>query len=351
MRILFDDRPALGCVTGIGRYTLNTVELLRDLPGHEVLVLTDALPECSSAADMELELPALLYRESIDLFHSPLWWLPKVLDCAALVTVHDAIPATHPDLTSSLVVPLWKRAAVDVRRAEGVVCPTAHAREQVVDALALEPERAHVVAQAPAAVFSPRPREAVAAALSALQVNEPYVLCVGTVEPRKNPDGVLDAVASLPHERRPQVLFTGPAGGYDLKTAILRRGLGAWVRSLGYVRDEALACLYTGAQAVLCCSHAEGFGLPAVEAWACGAPVVASNTTALAEVTTGAALQVDPTDPASIAAGLSRVLDSADLRRELAELGRVRLAERYSAEKVRAAFGRLYDELAVEVAR
>lgn len=350
MRILFDDRPGLTCPTGVGRYARSMAALLRALAGHEAESLTALMPECSSASEMELELPALLAREEFDLFHSPLWYLPVVLRCGALVTVHDAIPATHPGFTTEAFRPLWKRAYAEVRRAEGVVCPTEHARERVTEALSLEPERVHVVPEAPAEAFSPRPQEAVDEALAELGVDEPYVLCVGSVEPRKNPDGVLDAIASLPEARRPLALFTGPAGGFYLEAHAARRGLEGRVRALGLVRDELLARLYSGARAVLCCSHAEGFGLPVVEAWACGAPVVASGTTSLAEVAGDAALLVDPKDPAAIAASVARCLESVELREDLRGRGRERLAERYSIDRVREALARVYDELALEVA-
>lgn len=349
MRVLFDDRPGRACPTGVGRYTRTLRELLRDLPGHEVVALSSLDPGFASPEEAALELPALLVREEIDLLHSPLWELPAALPCRALVTVHDAIPATHPELTSDAFQPLWRRAAREARRAGAVVCPTAHARERVVEALALDAARVHVVPEAPDPLFGPRSDEAVATTLNALGVQEPYLLVVGTVERRKNPHGVLDALAALPPERRPLTLFAGPPGDVDLQAEAAARGLEGRARGLGLVDDEALACLYTAALAVLACSHGEGFGLPVVEAWACGAPVVASTTTSLAEIAGDAALLVDPADAPAIAAAVTRCLDSAALRQDLAALGGARLAERYSPGAVREALTRVYDALSLEV--
>jgi glycosyltransferase involved in cell wall biosynthesis len=301
--------------------------------------------ERSSPFEEELELPAALARDGIDLLHSPLWLLPALLPCRAVVTVHDAIPATHPELTSDAFRPVWNGAAAAVSRAAAVVCPTEHAREAVVRALGLEPARVHVVPEAPAAVFSVRAPEVVAAALRELHVDEPYFVVVGSLERRKNPDGVLDALASLAPGARPLVLFAGPAAGFDLAAEAARRVLGDRARHLGLVSDETLAALYTGARGLVMASRAEGFGLPIVEAWACGCPVIASTATCLPEVAGDAALLVDPEDPRAIAAAMNRLLVEGDLRDELRRRGSERLSTRFSPAAVTGALARLYDAL------
>jgi glycosyltransferase involved in cell wall biosynthesis len=349
VRILFDDRPAKACSTGIGRYVRSLLPLLRGTAGHDVFALSDTGAEFTSEEELELELPALLALEEIDVLHSPLWQLPAVLPCRSVVTIHDAIPAMRPDLTSEAFAPLWRRAQEEGRRADAVVCPSEHARTQVIDALGLDPEKVHVIPEAPDPVFSPRGARDLALALDALDVHEPYLLAVGSLERRKNPDGVLDALALLPAERRPLILFAGPAAGFHICLEAQRRGLGDRVRALGVVSDDALAALYTGALAVLVCSRAEGFGLPVVEAWACGAPVIASNVTALPEVADDAALLVDPESPAEIASAIASLLDAPALRDDLRAKGAARLERCFSPTVVRQAFAALYDSLAAEV--
>lgn len=350
MRTLFDDRPGAACPTGVGRYTRSVAALLPGVPGHECVALSQLAFEAGSPSENELGLPALLQREGIDVFHSPLWHLPAALPCLAICTVHDAIPVTHPDLASDAFRPLWRHAVTEVRRADAIVCPSAHARERVIDALGLDPDVVHVVPEAPDAVFAPRPAADVAAALDRSGVEpQAYLLSVGSIERRKNPDGLLEALAALPAASRPLLLFAGPAAGFDLTAEAERRGLGDCVRHLGFVDDDTLAALYSGALAVLCCSRAEGFGLPVVEAWACDAPVIASNTTSVVEVAGDATLLVDPEDPQAIAGAITRCLDSEDLREDLRRRGRARLASCYSPEAARTALARLYDSLAVEV--
>lgn len=346
MRILFDDRPGLTCPTGVGRYARTLAGLLPELTGHEPLSLSTLAADLASAEEAELELPALITREGVDVFHTPLWHLPAVLPCRAVVTVHDAIPATHPHLTSEAFRPLWRRAFDEVPRADAVVCPSEHARTQVFDALDLDPGRVHVVPEAPAPVFGPRPADEVSRVLSRLEVNEPYVLVVGSIEPRKNPDGLLDALVTLPAPERPLVLFAGPTTrAFDLPAEAARRGVAGRARALGLVDDAALAALYTGALAIVCCSLVEGFGLPVVEAWACGAPVIASRTTALGEVAGDAAFLVDPTDPDQLGRAIAEVAGVDALRQVLRAKGQARLAERFSRRAVCEALSRVYEAL------
>lgn len=342
--MLFDDRAALSSGTGIARYARSVGRSLPNGPTHQALRAI-SLPVGTDPLGDELELPALLEREEVDLFHSPLWLLPAILPCRAVVTVHDAIPATHPDLTSAAFWPVWERVHDEVRRAEAVVCPSEHARKEIVQVLNLAPDQVHVVPEAPAAVFSPRAEVDVRRRLVDLDVNESYLLVVGSLERRKNPDGVLEALALLAPDRRPPVLFVGPAAGFDLMAEAVGRGVGDRVRHLGVVPDDTLAMLYSGALALLACSHAEGFGLPVIEAWACGAPVIASSTTALAEVGGTAALLVEPDDPRALATAMERLAEDAPLRDELRRLGRARLDERFTTAHVTAAVARLYDLL------
>ena len=347
MRVLVDDRPAATCATGIGRYARSLTDL-GALGDHAVTAASTLGLAFTSPTEEELELPSALERAGVDLLHSPMCALPALLPCRAVVTVHDAIPATRPDLTSEAFKPVWARAREDAVRADAVVCPTAHARGEVVRALGLDPVRVHVVPEAPSPVFAPRSPDAVAAALRAHGVTAPYLLAVGSLERRKNPDGALDALdalARLAPARRPLLLFAGPAAGFDLAVEAARRGVGDRVRHLGVVPDEALAALYTGALAVLACSRAEGFGLPVVEAWACGAPVIAANATAQPEVAGDAALLVDPEDTAALAEAIRRVSEDPALRDDLRRRGHERLAARFTPAAVRAALTRLYDHL------
>lgn len=339
MRVMFDDRPATSA-TGIGRYTRSMADQVQRLaPRVHALRLSSSNPDFASPTEEELELPALL--RDVDIFHSPLWRLPAVLPCRAVITVHDAIPATRPDLATEAARRLWSTLEEEAGRAAKIVCPSRHAAAEVGAILRLDASRIHVVPEAPASVFRPTRRADVL-----VRLDEPYLLAVGAVERRKNPDGLLEALALLPAERRPLLAFAGPDGGFDLLAEARRLGVADRVVRLGLVDDELLAALYTGALAVLVCSRAEGFGLPVVEAFACEAPVIASATTSLAEVAGDGALLVDPEAPREIAAAIERLVDDPPLRDELRRRGRRRLSL-FSSATVEAALLRLYRDLEV----
>ena len=178
--------------------------------------------------------------------------------------------------------------------------------------------------QPPAAASFPDP----------VKAGRPYLLCVGTIEPRKNLPAVFRALARLPRAERPELRVVG-APGLDA-TAIqalpARLGLNGDVRFLGPRPTDELVTLYAGALALVYPSLLEGFGLPVLEAMAAGAPVVASNRSSVPEVAGDAAILVDPEDDTSIAAALERVVTSSALRDDLRARGRARAA-RFSWEQ------------------
>jgi glycosyltransferase involved in cell wall biosynthesis len=154
----------------------------------------------------------------------------------------------------------------------------------------------------------------------------PYVLAVGTLEPRKNLERLISAWTSLSREVRGDhvLALVGPRGWDD--APILAAARDAGVRLLGRVDEDELRALYAGAAAFAYPSLYEGFGLPVLEAMAAGAPVLTSDRSSLPEVTGDAALLVDPTDVAAIGAGLTRLLTEPALREDLRARGRARAA-------------------------
>jgi glycosyltransferase involved in cell wall biosynthesis len=156
---------------------------------------------------------------------------------------------------------------------------------------------------------------------------KPYVLAVGTLEPRKNLERLISAWSSLDaNARAGHVLaLVGPVGWDAAPILAAARDQGAQL--LGRVREEELRALYAGASAFAYPSLYEGFGLPVLEAMAAGAPVLTSNVSSLPEVAGDAALLVDPTDVTAIATGLSRLLSDPALAESLRARGRARAAE------------------------
>ena len=172
--------------------------------------------------------------------------------------------------------------------------------------------------------FRPQAPEAVAAVRTRYGLPDRYLLCVGTIEPRKNLGRVLAAFERLHAERLTDALvIVGKRGWlYDDFFAQLEHSPAKHaVIFPGFVPDADLPAVYAGSQALAFPSEFEGFGLPVLEAMACGAPVVCSNTSSLPEVAGDAALLVDPDDVAAITAALRRVLADADLAAELRRRG------------------------------
>ncbi len=185
--------------------------------------------------------------------------------------------------------------------------------------LGLDPARIAVIYPGvPEVYFSAQPAPAM----------KPYVLFVGTIEPRKNIDTLLDAWLDSPLRKDFDLVIAGPGGWAAQKTLARLAAKPEGVRYLGYVAEAELPSLTAGATAFVYPSLYEGFGIPVAQAMAAGVPVVTSNTSCLPEVAGDGALLVDPRSPAEIGAALEKLLGSPESRAKLGEAGRAR-AQQY----------------------
>jgi len=236
-----------------------------------------------------LVLPRMATHQKLDVLHCPSYRAPFRSRVPLVVTVHDLAVFRHPE-----AFPPWtrsySRAAVPgvVRAARRVIAVSEFTRAELVELLRVPEERIRVVPNAVDPAFTAEGPRA----------EGEYVLTVGTLEPRKNLARLAEASRQLGIELR--VVGARGWGGVSPN--------GSRVRWLGELPDDALARLYRGAAAVAYPSLYEGFGIPVLEAMACGAPVVTSAGGATEEVAGGAAVLVDPLDAASIAAGLEQAL-------------------------------------------
>jgi glycosyltransferase involved in cell wall biosynthesis len=268
-------------------------------------------------------LPRRARRARLDVLHCATYRGPLRSAVPVVVTVHDLAVFRHPETFnrwsrtySRAVVP---RVLVAARR---VIAVSEFTRRELRELLRVPDEKIRVVPNAVGPEFEPRgPATA-----------GDYVLAVGTLEPRKNLARLVDAVRRTGVELR--VVGARGWGGVELS--------GNGVSWLGEVPDERLAELYRGAACVAYPSLYEGFGMPVLEAMACGAPVVTSAGGATEEVAGGAAVLVDPLDPASIAAGLE---EASTRRDELTRLGLER-ARSFSWADTAAATAAVYREAA-----
>ena len=255
----------------------------------------------------------------VDLVHVTVPIRPPAESTPLVATVHDLFPLTHPEMMTARGAKLMGAGLGALRdRARRVMVPSEHVAHDC-ERHGFDPERLRVV---PWGVTPVEPSDAqVAEVRSRHGVTGPYVLFVGTMEPRKNLSTLLEALVRL---SRPELTLAlvGPDGWGDALAGPTGVGIGdvpSPVARLGYVPEDDLAALQRGAAVVCSPSHAEGFGLAVLEAMAAGAAVVTSSGTATAEVAGDAALLVDPDDPDALVAALASVLDDTsvalDLRR------------------------------------
>jgi glycosyltransferase involved in cell wall biosynthesis len=335
------DRP-LG---GIGRYTAALRQALQGLglpvldlragsrpAGSRALTLPGArlLPALLTIGQLEIACLARRYR--LALVHDPTGACPHLLGPGARVTtVHDLIPYRYQETSTALdriIYHRWLPHAVG--RLDAIVTVSEQTRLDLHQLLSVPMNKITVIPLAAGRRFRPLPEAAIRPALARQAIDGPYILYVGALTPRKNVGRLLLAYARLrPWVDRWRLVITGgrPAVGGPLLQTVRRLALGPQVQFTGFVTEADLPALYNGADLVVFPSLYEGFGLPVLEAMACGTPVVTSNTSSLPEVAAGAALLVDPTGIDAIAAAMRQILEDHDLAAHLRARGLARAAE------------------------
>jgi glycosyltransferase involved in cell wall biosynthesis len=266
-----------------------------------------------------------------DVAHSPHPLLLPARHAAHVITIHDLHFLDRPDRTQAEVRRDYPALVRNhAHRADCIITPSRYTAREVERRLAVAPERI-VVCPHGAPGWTARPEAP----------KEGYLLFMGTLEPRKNVGGLLDAYERLPNA--PELVLAGHATD-DASAWLDRIGrppLAGRVRYIGYVKPEDRYALYAGARVVVLPSFDEGFGLPILEAMQVGVPVVASNRGALPEVLGDAGPLVDPTDPDALAHALERLLHEPDFADTCIERGIHRSMEfswKTTAERVRHAY-------------
>jgi glycosyltransferase involved in cell wall biosynthesis len=277
----------------------------------------------------QVALPVALAHDRVDVFLSPYYRGPLVAPCPVVVTVHDLLFLDAE--TSADAVSLRRRAMQGAARryaarATLVITDSEHWRGEIARRLRTDLRKIRVVPLGVDARFHRVANpEDLARVRVRYDVRAPYILYVGNTKPHKNLARLLRAFAAAATPAY-QLVLAGPpdpSGGMLRETA-RHLGVGPRVRCTGLVAEDDLPALYAGATAFVFPSLAEGFGLPVLEAFACGVPVVASSTTSIPEVAGDAAVLVDPRDEVALAAAIMRLLEDPPLRQKLAEAGRAR---------------------------
>ncbi|AOK58422.1 glycosyltransferase family 1 protein [Burkholderia ubonensis] len=278
-----------------------------NLGRHEVATVLGAVTPWTAIDEKALR------AEHVDVFHATDHLIPKLSTTPVVATLMDAIPLSHPEWRTIRLAALRRWL---LRRsgtwADHVITISDYSKQEIVEHFGIAPERISVV---PLGVH-PRFFERIDRAdrdevLKRLGLPAQFFLCVGTLQPRKNLERVLDAHASLPADLRRDIplVIVGRAGwGCEHLVARLRAEGDGSVRWLQYLPDHDVRALMQSASALVFASLCEGFGLPVVEAFASGLPVVASNTTSVPEVAGDAAILVDPSSIGEIAEGMRTII-------------------------------------------
>ncbi len=345
MRVAFDGRKLYDF--GIGTYIQGLLREFVALGIPEELVVyrppdAEVPPALETAACIEWRLegaPAYSLaelwrlalgarRDRAQLFHAPHYVCPPVLACPAVVTIHDLIHLRFPDWRGRPVAPLYARVMLRlaVWRAARVITVSESTRRDLERRLGARPERIRVIPNGVTSHFGPAAdAAALQAGLGELGLAPPYLLFVGNPMPHKNLGRLLDAFAGLPPALGPLVVAgVRPAARPALERALEARGLRGRVRVLAPLPEAVMPRLYQGASLLVIPSLWEGFGLPALEAMACGTPVVASDRGALPEVVGDAGVLVDPTNVDALREAMYNLAVHTPLRAALRAAGLAR---------------------------
>ena len=271
----------------------------------------------------QLVQPWTLRRIGAHLVHGPAFVGPLLAPCPVVITIHDLSFIRFPTLfrpANRLYLTVLTR--LSARRARRLIAVSAHAAAETTRLLGVPSERIDVVYHGVDPAFHPLPADEVAVFRQRQGLPERFVLCVGTLEPRKNQTRLVEAFARI-HDGQVKLVLVGGKGWlYDeLFTRVEALGLSKEIIFPGYVMNDELPLWYNAATILAYPSLYEGFGMPVLEAQACGTPVLTSNVSSLPEAAGDAASMVDPYDVEALAAELDRLLTDKPLRHELRKRG------------------------------
>ena len=359
MRVGFDGLPLTTPKTGVGHYTYELARALAALePSSQFeliypstyppIKLTKEDDEVRLPANLKLNrvrvgmlgrhwwsagLPLYLRRSKLELFHGTNYDIPLWRRCATVLTIHDLSHLLHPETHEKRSVKrAHRRLPVMTRTADAIITPTESVRREVCELLSVSSEKVFAIPEAARACFRPLTFAETGDVRSRLGIGDNFLLAVGTLEPRKNLAVLVAAFTDVTRARpqsNEQLIIAGGRGWLSgpLFEAIEKSPVRDRIVLTDYLHDDDLCALYSSCRAFIYPSIHEGFGLPPLEAMACGAPVIASRIPAIEETTGAAALLFDPKSSGELTQHMLELLGNENTRREFSTAGQRRAAE------------------------
>jgi len=300
-----------------------------DVLGQNFRMVPETAPLYSIAE--QIKIPLSLAREKVRLVHEPHYVLPPAIQCRSVVTIHDCIHLMFPQYLPGKLAYVYAKGSMWAasKKADRILTVSEASKRDILRFFDVPPEKVEVIYNAIDERFlAPPNAERMDLVRQRYQLDDPFVLYVGNIKPHKNIERLIDAFArarSQSPDGLKLIIIGDEISKYPgLRQSVHKHKLDKHVRFLGFQPMETLAAFYRLARAFVFPSLYEGFGLPPLEAMACGSPVVTSNVSSLPEVAGGAALLVDPYDEDAIAHGIVRAVTDETLRADLIARGHER---------------------------
>lgn len=377
MKVVFDARCFFGVKTGVGYYAYNIIKNLLDIDkedeyrlfyGMALRPYTGFLPDFSDRGVQTIlyRFPGRIFDFAIDrfpsmkidgligeydVFHTPSF-IPPPLKGKKVITVHDLAHRLHPEFfTEEMNRHLLRHLERATHEADHIITISENTKKDLIDVMGIDQGKISVIYVGASDIYRPvEDPERLNQVRAKYGTGDEFIGFFGTIEPRKNIIGLVEAFTLL-KKRRPdlghRLLIAGQKGWKYEETfkAIAESGLEDKITVTGYIQEDDLPLLMNAANLVVYPSFYEGFGMPPLEAMACGRPVVTSNTSSLPEAVGDAALTVDPSDIEGLSKAMEQVLTDKELGIEMGRKG-IERAKRFTWKEAAARTLAVYREVA-----
>src|ERR1044072_1386814 len=327
MDVGLDGIPLSQSLTGVGHYTLELARALARISPDDRFELVSPSPSLNGLSRRfwwQVGLPRYIRRSGFSVFHGTNYSVPLLKTCPTVVTIHDLSlllwPQTHAQHLARRA--RW-RLPLMARRADAIIVPSQSIESEVCEHLGIDESKITAIPEAARSSFWQVPVAETAEVRRHLNVSDDFILFVGTIEPRKNLLTLVRAFQEISRNCQTQLVLAGDEGWLtgELHEFLRNADFSERVRFAGYLADDDLRALYSSCRVFVYPSLYEGFGLPPLEAMACGAPVITSRIPSITETVGTAARLVDPRDTNELSRAMVEMLSEEKMRKHFAEAG------------------------------